>query len=103
MIIDTANVECIFNIRNFYCMLCNTAQKVCCKTYSKFYQLLVIKGRAVGGGLSNGHRGDPEASRSRCACLPGSAAKLSRRGGGVAGARPLGGRYILKAPPSPGN
>ena len=91
MVIDTANVRGPLQLCNFYCMLCNTAQKVCRKTYSKFYQLLVIKGRAVGGGLSNGHRGALEAGLSRCACLPGSAARLSRRGGVVAGARPLGG------------
>ena len=72
-------------------------------TPSRLYPLQVIKGRAVGGGPSNGHRGDREATRSRCACLPGSAAEVSRTGGVVAGARPLGGRYTLKALPSPGN
>lgn len=91
MVIDTAKLKGPLQLCKFYCMLCNTAQKVCYKTYSRLHPLQVIKGRAVGGGLSNGHRGALEASRSRCACLPGSAAKLSRRGGVVAGARPLGG------------
>ena len=60
-------------------------------TPSKAYQLMLLKGRAVGGGANNGRRGALEAGRSRCACLAGSAAKLSRKGGVVAGASPLGG------------
>ena len=60
-------------------------------TPSKIHPLQVIKGRAVGGGASNGRRGAPEAVQSRCACIAGSAARRSRRGGVVAGASPLGG------------
>lgn len=57
MVIDTAKVGGIFNIHKFCRMLCNTASKLCCRTYQTLYQLLVIKGRAVGGGASNGRRG----------------------------------------------
>ena len=61
---------------------------------SRLYQLLLFKGRAVGGGLSNGRRGACTTKRSLCACAAGSEAQRRRAGGVVAGARPLGGVYI---------
>ena len=61
-------------------------------TPSKVHRLLLFKGRAVGGGLSNARSGAREAKPSRCACPAGFAAERSREGGVVGGAKPLGGR-----------
>ena len=81
-------------------MLHNTAKKQCYKTYSKLYSLKLIKGRAVGGGLSDTRR---RARRQKLGSCEGEAGvgALRRLEGGVAGgARPLGGRYTLKALPA---
>ena len=63
-------------------------------TPSRLYQLLLLKGRAVGGGLSDTRR---RARRQKLGSCEGEAGvgALRRREGGVAGGvRPLGGAYI---------
>ena len=60
-------------------------------TPSKVYRLLLFKGRAVGGGLSNGRSGARSAEHGGGACGEGEVPMRSREGGVVAGARPLGG------------
>ena len=60
-------------------------------TPSRLHPLQVIKGRAVGGGLSNGCSGARAAEHGGGACGEGEVPMRSREGGVVAGARPLGG------------
>lgn len=81
-------------------MLYDIAEEHSCRTYQRFYQLLVIKGRAVGGGLSDTRRVARPTKRSRCACNAGSAAERRRAGGVAGGTKPLGGRYTLKDLPT---
>lgn len=63
-------------------------------TLSRLYQLLLFKGRAVGGGLSNAHRGARRQKLGSCEGEAGVGALRRLEGGVVGGARPHGGVEI---------
>ena len=63
-------------------------------TLSRLYQLLLLKGRAVGGGLSNAHRGARRLKLGSCEGEAGVGTLRRLEGGVMGGARPLGGAYI---------
>ena len=60
-------------------------------TLSRLYQLLLFKGRAVGGGLSNARRGARRQKPGSCEGEAGVGARRKPECGVVGGARPLGG------------
>ena len=61
---------------------------------SKAYQLLLFKGRAVGGGQSNAHRVARKPEQGSREGEAGVGALRRLECGVVGGARPLGGAYI---------
>ena len=63
-------------------------------TLSKAYQLLLFKGRAVGGGLSDTRRGARRQKLGSCEGEAGVGALRRLEGGVAGGTRPLGGAYI---------
>ena len=69
-------------------------------TPSKTSPLLLLKGRAVGGGLSNDRRVETRSEHCSCGCNADAGAMRRPRIGVAVGAKPLGGRYTLKDIPS---
>ena len=63
-------------------------------THPGFYQLLLFKGRAAGGGLSDTRRRARRQKLGSCVGEAGVGALRRLEGGVVGGARPLGGAYI---------
>lgn len=69
-------------------------------TPSKVYQLLLFKGRAVGGGLSDTRRRAQRLEQGTHEGEAGVSALRKPECGVAGGARPLGGRDTIKALPS---